>query len=795
MEIKERLDDLNKYWEELLRNTAEKGERLQQAREQQEFYRSLDGLKIWMNDVETLLASEDLGQNLPTVKFLLKKQLLVESDIEVHKNQIQTFVTQAASLVHENHFASKSIQKEARDLCQRYDELVNLGNGRRIKLEHSLVFNQFCYDLDVEMSWIKEHVGLASSDDVGTSLADVKRLMKRHEALENELTNHQSMIDCALATGQNLIVSNHYASSDVEERCENLKMSWNQLMELSTERKIRLGKTLESQKYFTEANEAYTWINDKARTAASQDNGKDEAATEKLLTKHRALDTDIENFSTVISSLRSEAKRLATSKHSVAIEIGARQKDIEEQFAGLQTKINIRLHRLEETKQLHQYTREVTELADWIREQLQIASSEDYGKDFEHLEIIQRKFNDFKRIVTGYSERYNDTDNFAEQLVAKGHTDAVLVKEHQSVLRTAWTHLQEQISVRNKRLTSAAEIHRFNRDLNELVSRIQEKDATLSMDNLGRDLAGVQALQRRHEGYEHDLNALEQQIEVLTSKSRSLQAAYHGHTAQTIQQHEDYVCGMWEELKRKTARKKIKLKDSYEFQKLNSRIRDLLSWCIDMSRTIVSEETVHGVDDDAESLLQRLEEYKSEMDTREEAFNQVMDTGEKMIENGHFATDEITEKLELLLTERESLYATWEDSKMEIDQVHNLQVFLRDAKHIERLTSTQEAILVGAELGNSVDEVDTLLRKHENTEKLVNLYEDKISNLCLFGEHLVQNRHSDSEQITDRLKSVCARRNKLKEDLSERRSKLEDSRRVAQFYQDVVEVRLGVKQF
>ena len=55
---------------------------------------------------------------------------------------------------------------------------------------------------------------------------------------------------------------------------------------------------------------------------------------------------------------------------------------------------------------------------------------------------------------------------------------------------------------------------------------------------------------------------------------------------------------------------------------------------------------------------------------------------------------QIAEKLELLLTEREGLYATWEDHKTELDQAYDLHVFLRDAKQIDTLTSTQEVKLI-----------------------------------------------------------------------------------------------------
>ena len=68
------------------------------------------------------------------------------------------------------------------------------------------------------------------------------------QALENELANHQFRIDTVFASGQDLIDSNHYASNEIEERCEELNESWALLMEASAERKQRLDDALESQK-------------------------------------------------------------------------------------------------------------------------------------------------------------------------------------------------------------------------------------------------------------------------------------------------------------------------------------------------------------------------------------------------------------------------------------------------------------------------------------------------------------------------------------------------------------------
>ena len=50
------------------------------------------------------------------------------------------------------------------------------------------------------------------------------------------------------------------------------------------------------------------------------------------------------------------------------------------------------------------------------------------------------------------------------------------------------------------------------RDAEETIAWMVEKDAMLSTDDNGRDLASVQALQRKHETLERDLGALEEKV-------------------------------------------------------------------------------------------------------------------------------------------------------------------------------------------------------------------------------------------------------------------------------------------
>lgn len=55
----------------------------------------------------------------------------------------------------------------------------------------------------------------------------------------------------------------------------------------------------------------------------------------------------------------------------------------------------------------------------------------------------------------------------------------------------------------------------FFRDADETKEWIEEKNQALNTDNYGHDLASVQALQRKHEGFERDLAALGDKVRLL----------------------------------------------------------------------------------------------------------------------------------------------------------------------------------------------------------------------------------------------------------------------------------------
>lgn len=85
------------------------------------------------------------------------------------------------------------------------------------------------------------------------------------------------------------------------------------------------------------------------------------------------------------------AAAMVAAKHPDSKLIASKQQLIEKMFKSLQRLAGQRQMRLMESMYRHEYFLESAELEQWIREQEQAASSEDYGQDYEHLLVTKKK--------------------------------------------------------------------------------------------------------------------------------------------------------------------------------------------------------------------------------------------------------------------------------------------------------------------------------------------------------------------------------------------------------------------
>ncbi|VDO46402.1 unnamed protein product, partial [Onchocerca flexuosa] len=335
-------------------------------------------------------------------------------------------------------------------------------------------------------------------------------------------------------------------------------------------------------------------------------------------------------------------------------------------------------------------------------------------------------------------------------------------------------------------------VQRFNRDIDETLAWIGEKDATLSLDDYGRDLNNVQALQRKHEGTERDLAALDAKMNSLSTEAERL-AQVHPDRADAIMAKMNEAKEQWEALKRKAQARKNGLDCSYSLHRFLADYRDLCSWINDMKAVISADELAKDVAG-AEALLESHQEHRGEIDAREDSFMQTAEAGQRLLDEGIEQSNEVRDKLTHLAQEKASLLTLWEERRILYEQCMDLQLFYRDTEQAETWMTKQEAFLSNDDLGDSLDSVESLIKKHEDFEKSLAAQEEKINALDEFATKLIQGQHYAADDVGRRRASLLDRRKQLMKKASERRHQLENSYRLHQFDRDCDEMVGWIKE-
>lgn len=199
------------------------------------------------------------------------------------------------------------------------------------------------------------------------------------------------------------------------------------------------------------------------------------------------------SYETILKNLQKDSLILINENYPESNKIESKQKEIQIGFDELLALAENRRNHLEQAVYLFQYLRESRELEEWINEQLQMAMSDDYGRDYEHLSVCKilrleslkflfsplqdlvSKFDDFKQQVKTGSERFIMCETSAKALLDRDPPFARDVQQRQEQLRSVWALLLDYIEGRDHKLEAAEEIHRFNRDVAESLARIQVK--------------------------------------------------------------------------------------------------------------------------------------------------------------------------------------------------------------------------------------------------------------------------------------------------------------------------------
>lgn len=160
--------------------------------------------------------------------------------------------------------------------------------------------------------------------------------------------------------------------------------------------------------------------------------------------------------------------------------------------------------------------------------------------------------------------------------------------------------------------------------------------------------------------------ALGDKIRSLDEKANKLRQT-HPEAAEQIYDLQRLINEQWNQLTQKANSRKDKLLDSYDYQRFLSDYRDLTQWISGMSQLVSSNELANDVTG-AEALLERHQDYRTEIDARSGTFQAFEQFGDQLVQNRHYASEDIKQRQQDVQQALRRLEEAWVARRKILDQ-------------------------------------------------------------------------------------------------------------------------------
>merc|ERR1719153_1331668 len=150
-----------------------------------------------------------------------------------------------------------------------------------------------------------------------------------------------------------------------------------------------------------------------------------------------------------------------------------------------------------------------------------------------------------------------------------------------------------------------------------------------------------------------------------------------------------------------------------------------------------------------ELLMSNHQGHKAEIDAREDNFGDLYSLRKELLSQNHYASNEIKEKLRELTDKRNGMIHRWEERWEHLQLILEVYQFARDAAVAEAWLIAQDPYLKSDEFGQSIDEVENLIKKHEAFEKAAAAQEERFAALERLTTFELKDmkRRQDEEQM------------------------------------------------
>ncbi|CAN8214550.1 unnamed protein product [Coccothraustes coccothraustes] len=783
--IKGRKDNILRLWEQLLELLAARRQRLEMNLTLQHLFQEMLHCIDWMDEVKVKLASPDSGKHLLEAEELLQTHRLLEADMAVQAEKTRAISAAALRFADAEGYRPcdpKVIRDRVShlEMCRR--ELQVLAARRRALLEQSRSLWTCLWELDEAESWIKEQEQLYSSLDFGKDLPGVLLLQRRHAAFEAELRSRGGRLEQTLAVGEGLAAAGR-AAEQLRERGAAVRALWAQLEELAAFRRRGLREAEGFFQFQAEVEELAEGLQDARRRAAAEELGQDESRTLVLLRQHQELLDEL-------AAAREQLDRLAQQAEGFPPELRAgpeaqsRLAALRELHAEAAALAERRGRQLQDALNLYTVFGESDACHLWMGSKETWLAELEVPQALEDLDVTQRRLEGLEQDMATVASQIAAVNQAADGLLASGHPRSPQVRQCREQLNERWGRFRELVSERRRAVGSALRLLNYNLESEETQKWLRSKArAVEATAELGRDLAGVLATQRKLYGIERELAVAQDRLAALRSQAERL-AEERPEVATEVAQKLAMATSAWDELQAALAERAASLGEAGQLRSFLQDLDDFQAWLFGAQKAVAAVDEVPASLGEAEEMLQRHEAARRDAEEHAGAFAALVEAGERVLGG---QTDPEYEGLRQRLGGVKDGWAALgkmaEARKRFLTQCRNFQEFLRDTKQAEILLTKQEYTLSHLELPSTLEGSAAALHRFQNFRAGVESNAKKVPEVVVGGTKLVAEENIFAEKISEKCRTLQERHGAVMDKVEEAAGLMQDNHDLQTFLQ------------
>ncbi|XP_078297414.1 spectrin alpha chain, erythrocytic 1 isoform X3 [Panthera onca] len=708
--IKLKQDEVNTAWKRLLSLAGQRQETLANAADLQRFKRDVTEAIQWIKEKEPQLTSEDYGKDLISSEALFHSHKGLERNLAVMQDKVKELSAKADRLMLSHPSDASQIQQMKEELVSNWEHIRALAASRYEKLQASYWYQRFLSDYEELSGWMKEKSALINADELPTDVAGGEALLDRHRQHKHEIDSYDDRFQSAEETGRDLLGVGHEASDEVLEKMTTLASDWAALRGLWDQRNHQYEQCLYLHLFYRDSEQVDSWMSRQEAFLEDEDLGNSLGSVEALLQKHDDFEEAFNAQEEKITTLDNNATKLIDNDHYDSEKIAALRDSLLSRRDALRARAAMRRRLLKESWLLQKLYEDSDDLKNWVNKKKKLADDEDY-KDTQNLKSRVKKQEDFKKELQDNQRLLNTLEKTGQEMIEANHYASDKVMARVAEVVSLWKELLAAMEQKGTQLHDANQELQFKNNAEDLEHWLDKAEEEAASEDYGKGLADIQSLLRKHGLLESAVATRQYQVDSLTDLAAYFEGIGHPN-AGDIQARRESLVSRFEALKEPLATRKKKLIDFLHLLQLFRDTEDEEAWIEETEPSVAS--TYLGKDLIAsKKLLNRHQVIQDDIANHEPHVRTITERGNKMVEEGHFAAEDVASKVKALNDNMESLQARAARRQNDLEANVQFQQYLADLHEAEAWIQEKAPIVDNTNYGADEEAAGALLKKHE----------------------------------------------------------------------------------